>query len=84
VSEVKKFYSCPKCYKHIAGDLSVYCLEHSSDMSSEMHYIVGAVAKGKEGSAGDQGGYVREVVTYMVVDNLVVPAYVYYLLHCYA
>ncbi|CAK9176523.1 unnamed protein product [Ilex paraguariensis] len=72
VSPVKNFYTCPQCYKKISDDPCVVCPKCNVCINREVTYVARTLAKDKESSAGDQGGYVKGVVTYMVMDNLVV------------
>ncbi|CAK9187478.1 unnamed protein product [Ilex paraguariensis] len=68
------FRACParSCsYLSVADDPIAVCPECNAYMNKEVTYV--ARAKAKEVSAGEAaGGYVRGVVTYMVMDDLAV------------
>ncbi|KAI3748688.1 hypothetical protein L6452_11947 [Arctium lappa] len=69
VSMVRKYY---KCYYHsyVANDLAAVCPECKACMNTELSYVAGAVAV-EETAEG--GGFVKGgVVTYMIMDDLVV------------
>ncbi|XP_024988591.1 uncharacterized protein LOC112523288 [Cynara cardunculus var. scolymus] len=68
VSMVRKFY---KCYQHsyVADDPAVVCPECKAVMDTQLSYVAdGGAAK----LTAEGGGFVKGVVTYMVMDDLVV------------
>ncbi|KAL6326756.1 hypothetical protein AAG906_010931 [Vitis piasezkii] len=65
----KKFYICSGCHRSMADDNSATCLSCRRCTSTEVNYIAPPAANQ---SSSDEGGFVRGVVTYMVMDDLVV------------
>ncbi|CAO2825601.1 unnamed protein product [Amaranthus hypochondriacus] len=73
-----KFYKCGSCSGlTITDSLGVYCVNSNrcqGTMSIEMKYVKQQANSGNTTqpitSSGDDGGYVKGVVTYMVMDNL--------------
>ncbi|KAI3748689.1 hypothetical protein L6452_11948 [Arctium lappa] len=62
----KKFYGCSNgfCHSYVADDPTALCPSCNNRMTSEMSYVAGAV------KAAEGGGFVKGVVTYMVMDDL--------------
>ncbi|KAK7270083.1 hypothetical protein RIF29_22982 [Crotalaria pallida] len=66
-----KFYMCPsRCKYNVTSDIKTPCPQCRSDMYSEVRYVGKKVAGEKVCSTS--GGFVKEVVTYMVMDDLVI------------
>ncbi|KAF7132235.1 hypothetical protein RHSIM_Rhsim09G0159200 [Rhododendron simsii] len=84
----KKLYTCPsnstrnhdtnpgflrpgqiRYHPYVADNTCAVCPQCNSNMSAEIHFVA---AVNEVGAAGDQGGFVKGVVTYMVMDDLVV------------
>ncbi|KAG8372837.1 hypothetical protein BUALT_Bualt12G0108500 [Buddleja alternifolia] len=66
----QKFYKCSyysNCSSYITEDPTAVCPNCSRKMSENMSYV--APAGGQQASSGE-GGFVRGVVTYMVLDDL--------------
>ncbi|KAG5533324.1 hypothetical protein RHGRI_027499 [Rhododendron griersonianum] len=70
---VKKVYKCAKltgnCHRYFTYDPKAICPSCSYTMSTEVTFVPPKVAN--TGLSGERG-YVKDVVTYMVMDNLVV------------
>ncbi|ESW14704.1 hypothetical protein PHAVU_007G010400 [Phaseolus vulgaris] len=64
------FYRCPNHYGHITCDNRARCPDYycGRNMDSKVS-LIGGIPKD---SGGDKSGFVKEVVTYMVVDDLVI------------
>ncbi|KAL8557725.1 hypothetical protein ACS0TY_004996 [Phlomoides rotata] len=72
-STVKNFYSCGCNY--VSDDRRAICPNYSHAMSREMTYVAPPQLVQKQDqncSSGGGGGFVKDVVTYMVMDDLVV------------
>ncbi|XP_057489618.1 uncharacterized protein LOC130775528 isoform X1 [Actinidia eriantha] len=81
ISTTKRFYTCPKngdfqyhysnyeYHPYICDDSSMLCPRCNRSMSKEVAYVTRTTAK--EVSAA-KGGFVQGVITYMVMDDLVV------------
>ncbi|KAI8539908.1 hypothetical protein RHMOL_Rhmol09G0219400 [Rhododendron molle] len=84
----KKLYTCPsngtrkhdtnpgfpqpgqiRYHPYVADNTRAVCPQCNSNMSAEIHFVTAA---NEVGAAGDRGGFVKGVVTYMVTDDLVV------------
>ncbi|CAO2825599.1 unnamed protein product [Amaranthus hypochondriacus] len=71
----EKFYTCGCGYRNVTDSIGLKCPNCYGTMSAEMKYVkpVAAANSGncttQPTSSGD-GGYVKGVVTYMVMDNL--------------
>ncbi|XP_014512019.1 uncharacterized protein LOC106770741 [Vigna radiata var. radiata] len=63
------FYRCPHHYDHVTCDNTTRCSTCSTSMNSQMIFVGEKVAN--EISA-EKSGFVQEVVTYMVMDDLVI------------
>ena len=69
----KKFYRCSKlsynnCYTYVADNCSAICPLCNGSMSHEQIFVDPPSATNKGSSS--EGGYVKGVVTYMVMDDL--------------
>ncbi|KAK7357967.1 hypothetical protein VNO80_17265 [Phaseolus coccineus] len=63
------FYRCPNHYGHVACDNRTRCPENCGrNMDTKLSFVGGNA----EDSFADRGGFVKEVVTYMVIDDLVI------------
>ncbi|XP_058181393.1 uncharacterized protein LOC131299838 [Rhododendron vialii] len=69
VSAVKKVYMCGSYHRFITYDPRAICPTCKYTISTEVPFVAPEVAK--DGFSGE-GGYVKGVVTYMVMDDLVV------------
>ncbi|KAL8247653.1 hypothetical protein R6Q59_008869 [Mikania micrantha] len=65
----RKFYKCGSSHVYVADDPTALCPQCKYQMSTELTYVAGESAA-KEAAEG--GGFVKGVVTYMVMDDLVV------------
>ncbi|KAF8397550.1 hypothetical protein HHK36_016468 [Tetracentron sinense] len=65
-STPRKYHICRSCYNHVTDNPGIDC----PDCGSEMSFQVTKVAP--NASSTGEGGYVKGVVTYMVMDHLVV------------
>ncbi|KAK9061213.1 hypothetical protein SSX86_018393 [Deinandra increscens subsp. villosa] len=66
-----KFYRCSSGhYSHVTDDPSALCPHCNNSMRTEIPYVAGNGGAAKE--AADGGGFVKGVVTYMVMDDLAV------------
>ncbi|KAB1217972.1 hypothetical protein CJ030_MR3G014618 [Morella rubra] len=68
-SQCQKLYMCPNPHRNVADDPNSVCPQCRSRMSNEIPYVARTWA---EKASSDDGGYVKGVVTYMVMDDLVV------------
>ncbi|XP_027111079.1 uncharacterized protein [Coffea arabica] len=67
------FYRCGRgCYNcnYVSDDPKAICPQCKNVMTNSMKYVAPPAVK--EAAAGDEGGFVKGVVTYMVMDDLVV------------
>ncbi|KAI3799797.1 hypothetical protein L1987_35100 [Smallanthus sonchifolius] len=71
VSMDRKFYKCSSgnYHWHVADDPTAMCPQCNYKMSTAMTFVAG---KGVAKEAAEGGGFVKGVVTYMVMDDLVV------------
>jgi hypothetical protein len=71
---VEKFYKCGshrKCsYVAVANDRRAICPSCTSTMNSELRYVEYRASDIKATSSSSEGGYVKGVITYMVMDDL--------------
>ncbi|GMN57291.1 hypothetical protein TIFTF001_026414 [Ficus carica] len=66
-----KIYMCPSYHRNASHDCKAVCPQCNKYMNVEIPYV--APNNEPEGSSGDQaGGFVKGLVTYMVMDNLTV------------
>ncbi|KAI3793373.1 hypothetical protein L1987_35992 [Smallanthus sonchifolius] len=65
----RKFYMCNGCYKYVADDPTAMCPRCNYNISTAMTFVAG---EGTAKEAGEGGGFVKGVVTYMVMDDLMV------------
>ncbi|MCD7471692.1 hypothetical protein HAX54_012307 [Datura stramonium] len=67
----KTFYGCSNSSSHstVSDDPSALCISCERSMSRKLIYVAPAVANG---GVAATGGFVKDVVTYMVTDDLVV------------
>ena len=63
-------YNYSKCDTYVADDFSVICPSCQGSMNFELKFVVPTSTKNTVSSS--EGGYVKGVVTYMVMDDLVV------------
>ncbi|KAL4576364.1 hypothetical protein LXL04_012456 [Taraxacum kok-saghyz] len=63
----QKFYRCSRCYRTVTDDPTVMCPDCSYRMNNETTYVKG---NGGVKETGEGGGFVKGVVTYMVMDDL--------------
>ena len=66
ISSEKKYYICG-CRRYISNDTSTICPSCRQYMNSEVNYIAPPAVNT---SSSDEGGFVKGVVTYMVMDDL--------------
>ena len=66
-SNAKKFYICQHCNRHISDGSGVNCPRCNYNIATGVTYVAPSAATGKVSSVE---GYVKGVVTYMVMDNL--------------
>ncbi|XP_071932823.1 uncharacterized protein [Coffea arabica] len=66
------FYRCSRGYNcnYVSDDPKAKCPQCKNVMTNSMTYVAPPAVK--EAAAGDEGGFVKGVVTYMVMDDLVV------------
>ncbi|KAL3620102.1 hypothetical protein CASFOL_035014 [Castilleja foliolosa] len=64
------FYKCPNCHRYFTDDPRAVCSYCGAKMTSRMTYVPPPPGDEKLVSEGD--GFVKGVVTYMVMDDLVV------------
>ncbi|XP_071708043.1 uncharacterized protein [Rutidosis leptorrhynchoides] len=69
VSMNKEFYKCCSSHAYVADDPSVLCPECYAVMNTKVTYVAG---HGSVKESEEVGGFVKGVVTYMVMDDLVV------------
>ncbi|CAL2249982.1 unnamed protein product [Prunus armeniaca] len=67
-SLAKKVYMCGSYHRFIADDPRAICPQCKYTLSTEVPYVAAQAIT--EGSSGGGGGYVKDVVTYMIMDNL--------------
>ncbi|KAB2596071.1 hypothetical protein D8674_040127 [Pyrus ussuriensis x Pyrus communis] len=64
----RKVYMCRSYHRYVADDSRAICPSCKSAMSTEVPHVAPQVTSGS--SSGEGGGYVKGLVTYMVMDNL--------------
>ena len=64
-----KFYRCEYCYDYVANYENAICPSCQNVMTREIRFVDPPSAV-STGSSSSEGGYVKGVVTYMVMDNL--------------
>ncbi|KAM1028636.1 hypothetical protein EV1_040864 [Malus domestica] len=64
----RKVYMCRNYHRYVADDSRAICPSCNSAMSTEVPHVAPQVASGS--SSGEGGGYVKGLVTYMIMDNL--------------
>ncbi|KAH7841065.1 hypothetical protein Vadar_025117 [Vaccinium darrowii] len=70
-SSAKRYYTCPyysSGHLYVSQNSSAICTSCKNSLSREMQYVAAA----NEVAAEGEGGFVKGVVTYMVMDDLVV------------
>ncbi|CAL9007840.1 unnamed protein product [Prunus brigantina] len=67
-SLAKKVYMCGSYHHFIADDPRAICPQCKYTLSTEVPYVAAQAIT--EGSSGGGGGYVKDVVTYMIMDHL--------------
>ena len=67
----RKFYLCHHCYNYVTDGNNTSCPSCGVLMSRNLNFVDPPRATNTAGSSSD-GGYVKGVVTYMVMDDLVV------------
>nr|XP_043617688.1 uncharacterized protein LOC122589457 [Erigeron canadensis] len=67
-----KFYRCPNRCKYVTNDPKTLCPNCRWAMSEEMAQVPTETAKGTATTMVGEVGFVKEVVTYMVMDDLTV------------
>ena len=69
----RKVYICPIQYncnrRHVSDDLQAMCPTCNRSISYELPYVAAPPAA-QVGSSADEGGFVKGVVTYMIMDDL--------------
>ncbi|KAH7839248.1 hypothetical protein Vadar_001722 [Vaccinium darrowii] len=69
LSLAKRYYTCPqRCYNEYSENARSICRSCKNSFSWEMQYVAAANEVGAVG----EGGFVKGVVTYMVMDDLMV------------
>ncbi|OMO97103.1 hypothetical protein COLO4_14887 [Corchorus olitorius] len=69
-SMAKKAFMCANYHRNVADDPRSVCPHCKLKMATEVPFVLPpSVAQGK---SGDEGGFVKAVVTYMIMDDLVV------------
>ncbi|KAI3748686.1 hypothetical protein L6452_11945 [Arctium lappa] len=68
VSMARKYYRCRSHFNNVADDPTTVCPQCNSHMNTELPYVAGG---GAARLAAEGGGFVKGVVTYMVMDDLV-------------
>ncbi|KAI3461371.1 hypothetical protein Pfo_018034 [Paulownia fortunei] len=68
LTTVKKFYWCSECESYVSDDPCAVCPDCDLKMSTNLSYVAPPAVQ----QASGEGGYVKGVVTYMVMDDLVV------------
>ncbi|KAH7840243.1 hypothetical protein Vadar_014629 [Vaccinium darrowii] len=61
---------CPEYHAYVTDNARAICPSCNKHMSGEVQFVAGPATE--VGAAGDEGGFVKGVVTYMVMDDLVV------------
>ncbi|ONH95049.1 hypothetical protein PRUPE_7G048700 [Prunus persica] len=70
-SNSKQFYMCSNCYPRHISDVSGTTCPNSYSISSRVTYVSPQASSSTVvATSGSEGGYVKGVVTYMVMDNL--------------
>ncbi|XP_027936419.1 uncharacterized protein LOC114191447 [Vigna unguiculata] len=64
------FYRCPSHYAYVTCDNTTRCPHQCGNMNSVMQFVGEKVANVQ--NSADKSGFVKEVVTYMVMDDLVI------------
>lgn len=67
-SMAKKAYMCANYHRYVADDPRAVCPQCKFHTSTEVPYV--ALQATTDGSSGGGRGYVKDVVTYMIMDNL--------------
>lgn len=67
-SMAKKAYMCANYHRYVADDPRAVCPQCKGRTSTEVPYV--ALQATTDGSSGCDRGYVKDVVTYMIMDNL--------------
>ena len=67
ISSEKKYYICLGCSRYISDDTTTICPSCRQHMNFEVIYIATPTVNT---SSSDEGGFVKGVVTYMVMDDL--------------
>ncbi|CAI0467695.1 unnamed protein product [Linum tenue] len=67
-STTRKFYLCPSYHKNVADNPRAKCPQCSSKMRLEFSFLKAPPAADEANS--EEGGFVKGVITYMVMDNL--------------
>ncbi|VVA12395.1 PREDICTED: unnamed product [Prunus dulcis] len=68
-SNAKQFYICAKCNRHISDVSGTVCPSCRYPMSTQVTYVCPQASSTVAATSGE-GGYVKGVVTYMIMDNL--------------
>ncbi|XVE99482.1 hypothetical protein REPUB_Repub03eG0202100 [Reevesia pubescens] len=68
-SAIRKVYMCPNYHLNVADNPRLVCPHCKQMMSTEIPFVAPVAAKGE---STDEGGFVKGVVTYMVMDDLAV------------
>ncbi|GFQ05220.1 hypothetical protein PHJA_002666100 [Phtheirospermum japonicum] len=71
VSTDRKFYKCGSCANYVSSEQNAICPRCNKYMTAVMEYVAPPPRKAASAASGD-GGFVKGVVTYMVMDDLVV------------
>ncbi|KAF8365201.1 hypothetical protein HHK36_032785 [Tetracentron sinense] len=71
-STARKYYRCSNCSNRVTDNPSTNCPNCNRKMSSELTYVDPNSTTANASSSTGEGGYVKGVVTYMVMDDLVV------------
>ncbi|KAF4349152.1 hypothetical protein CsatB_020224 [Cannabis sativa] len=67
----KKMYICVSCYSYVSDDLRAVCPRCLRSISKEVSYVPAMAPAAAQQVVGNEGGgYVKGVVTYMVMDDL--------------
>ncbi|KAK9283767.1 hypothetical protein L1049_012019 [Liquidambar formosana] len=62
------FYSCVNSHRYVSNDSNVTCPSCNRSMSTEVQYLAPVASN----TSASEGGYVKGLVTYMVMDDLTV------------
>ncbi|KAI3520034.1 hypothetical protein L1887_09255 [Cichorium endivia] len=62
-----RIYRCPSHANYVSDDTTAQCPSCRSTINSQLNYVRGT---GAVTGTGEGGGFVKEVVTYMVMDDL--------------